>query len=362
MGVVEDIRSMQKEGKSENEIKDSLVRKGYTASEITEGLSQIQIKEAVSNSKNTSGEPNLIEQPSYSIPVPSPSNASNSISSDRLIVIDQPSYNTPLPIPSNPVSPPVQTQTTNDLSLKKNSSDDYLLSMADSSPQTQYSTQPKTENTNLSNTTLSQPTKLEQTTLSPPQYSPQSTSPYNEYYAGNPNIYQNQSYNQNYYSDYPSQENADYEQYYAEGEYQPYQEAVSSDIITEVAEQVVSEKLAYLQDRLERALDFRTVADAKISSIDERLIRIEKIMDRLQLSLLQRVGEYISDVGDIKKELIETQKSFKALLPQLRTAVPEEQENNMSENQNTKSNNFWQKQRSFEDTNNSQRPQGLIIP
>lgn len=95
--------------------------------------------------------------------------------------------------------------------------------------------------------------------------------------------------------------------------YQPYQETMSTDLITEISDQVVSERLSYLQDKMEKALSFRTVADAKINALDERLKRIEKIIDKLQLSILQKVGEYVTDVRDIKRELGEDRKSFKAL-------------------------------------------------
>jgi len=88
---------------------------------------------------------------------------------------------------------------------------------------------------------------------------------------------------------------------------------MSSDVITEISEQVVSERLAALQDRLERVLDMRTVLEARISNINERLKRIEKVIDTLQLSLLQKVGEYVNDVRDIRTEMQETQKSFSAL-------------------------------------------------
>jgi len=98
-------------------------------------------------------------------------------------------------------------------------------------------------------------------------------------------------------------------------EYQPYQEAMSSDMITEISEQVVSEKLAVLHDQLEKAIDFRNTAETRIVNLDERMRRIEQILDRLQLSLLQKVGQYVNDVSDIKKEMRETQKSFKALVP-----------------------------------------------
>jgi len=104
-----------------------------------------------------------------------------------------------------------------------------------------------------------------------------------------------------------------YQDYGAYPQYQPYQEAMSSDVITEISEQVVSEKLMHMHDKLEKALDMRTVIDAKVSNLDERLKRMEKVIDRIQLSILQKVGEYLTDVKDVKKELEETQKSFVAI-------------------------------------------------
>ena len=96
-------------------------------------------------------------------------------------------------------------------------------------------------------------------------------------------------------------------------EYQQYQEGMSSDVITEIAEQVVSERMAQMRESLERTLDFRTVAEARIEGLNERLRRLEKIIDTLQLSILEKVGEYVGDVKHLKDELIETQKSFNAV-------------------------------------------------
>jgi hypothetical protein len=97
---------------------------------------------------------------------------------------------------------------------------------------------------------------------------------------------------------------------------QPYQYApqpsISPDTITEISEQVVSEKLSPLRKDIEKVLDMKTTIEAKTEYLDERLKRIEKIIDRLQLSILQKVGDYATNIEDIKRELIETQKSFKA--------------------------------------------------
>jgi hypothetical protein len=95
--------------------------------------------------------------------------------------------------------------------------------------------------------------------------------------------------------------------------YQPYQEGMSSDIITEISEQVVSERLSVLRDKLQEAISFKSVFETKLNSVDERLRRIEQIIDRLQISIMQKVGDYVNDVKSIKDELVETQKSFKKL-------------------------------------------------
>lgn len=90
----------------------------------------------------------------------------------------------------------------------------------------------------------------------------------------------------------------------------------NSDIVTEIAEQVVSEKLSSLKNSLESVYNLKNTLEAKMESLDERLKKIEKIIDRLQLSILQKVGDYLTNVEDIKKELVETQKTFKSMVNQ----------------------------------------------
>lgn len=111
---------------------------------------------------------------------------------------------------------------------------------------------------------------------------------------------------------YPEAPQTQYQQY----QYQAYPQQtqqLSSDVMAEIAEQALSEKLAPIKEKLEKTIDMKTTFDARITSIDERLRRIEQIIDRLQLSILQRVGTYISEVENVKKELVETQKSFNAV-------------------------------------------------
>lgn len=125
--------------------------------------------------------------------------------------------------------------------------------------------------------------------------------------------------------DYPQEEQQSYPQEYVspaaqypESAYPAYQPTgLSPDTITEIAEQVIQEKLGDTEEKLKQITSFKNVVEAKIEGIDSRLERIEKIIDRLQLSVLQKVGDYMINVDDIKKELVETQKSFKSLMPEL---------------------------------------------
>lgn len=121
----------------------------------------------------------------------------------------------------------------------------------------------------------------------------------------------------------PSQQR--YQQYQYSQYAQQAQPQLSSDTISEIAEQVVSEKLASIKDKLERTIDLKTTLEAKTESLNERLKRIEQIIDRLQLSILQRVGAYMTEVDNVKKELIETQKSFKAI-PQKKSSQPQQKQ------------------------------------
>ncbi len=116
--------------------------------------------------------------------------------------------------------------------------------------------------------------------------------------------------------DYTSQEQMYAQQpQYQYQQYQPYQaQSYSSDTITEISEQVVSEKLSKLKNQLEKTIDLKNNLETSISNIEERLKRIEKIIDTLQISILKKIGETIDNVDNIKTEMIETQKTFKASL------------------------------------------------
>lgn len=246
MGMQEDIKKMRGEGRTEREIIDNLRKQKISDKDISDALTQVKIKEAVSSSSPES-------EPSF--PVPDTGEViGGAASAQRDFSASAPSG--------------VATASTQEVPEYPSASADYSAGNVPLYPEQEQ--QDYYDNA-------------------------QSAQEYTQPIQTAPGNYPSEAYNAEAYS-----------------QYQPYQEAMSSDMITEIAEQVVTEKLAIMQDRLEKAVNFRTVADARISNVNERLKRIEKIIDRLQLSLLQKVGEYMTNVQDLKQELEETQKSFKA--------------------------------------------------
>ncbi len=98
-------------------------------------------------------------------------------------------------------------------------------------------------------------------------------------------------------------------------EYQPYQPQMETETVTDIAEQIVDEKLNKLKKELGLFSNFKTTAERKIKNIDERLKKIEEIIDKLQASIIGKIGSYGQSLQDIKKEMFLMQESFSKALP-----------------------------------------------
>ncbi len=110
----------------------------------------------------------------------------------------------------------------------------------------------------------------------------------------------------------PSQEFANYDDQQQEV-YEPSL-GLDSETITEIAEQVVLDKTKEMRAQLENTNEFKSIAKAKIDHIEDRLHRIEQMIDKLQLSILDKVGSYVGGVEHIKKEMAMMQDSFGKVL------------------------------------------------
>lgn len=77
----------------------------------------------------------------------------------------------------------------------------------------------------------------------------------------------------------------------------------NSDFAIEVAEQVFSEKTKKINRQIKELNDFKTIYQTRIDEVNERLKRMEKMFDKLQLSILEKVGSYGRNLENIKNEM-----------------------------------------------------------
>lgn len=119
-------------------------------------------------------------------------------------------------------------------------------------------------------------------------------------------------------------------------EYQP-QPAVSTETITEITEQLVIEKLSEIKKVISTLNEFRTLIEAKVSGVDERLKRIESTIEKLQLAILGKIGDYGQSIQDIKSELGMMQESFSKVVAPLVNKVSEQKEKRLEKEESNES-------------------------
>ncbi|RLG12474.1 hypothetical protein DRN73_02360 [Candidatus Pacearchaeota archaeon] len=144
-----------------------------------------------------------------------------------------------------------------------------------------------------------------------PPPTPQETSPIAEAGASQtPYTPQTQEVGQEYQQGaYPAEQPAG--EYYAE---QPVQTpAIDSDTVIEISNQVFSEKIKQIKKSIDDFNEFKTIFQTKVNGIDERLKRIEKIIDTIQIKVLEKVGAYGQELNSTKKEIAMMQDSFKKI-------------------------------------------------
>jgi DNA-binding transcriptional MerR regulator len=65
-----------------------------------------------------------------------------------------------------------------------------------------------------------------------------------------------------------------------------------ADTIIEISEQVFSEKIKAIMQQIEALNEFKALSQVKIDNLEERLKRIESIIDRMQVEIVNKVGNY----------------------------------------------------------------------
>jgi len=278
MPLIQRIRQLQGRGLEDEEIIRQLGEQGFTPKEINEAIEQSQIKAAVSDGQEGS---QTSESPGMQPSVLSPSEETNFASSQL-------------------------QQTTQG---KKTQYAEQAPRYAEQAPR--YAEQ------------------------APEQYAEQAPEQYAEQapeqYAEQAPRYAEPLY-QEQYTEQPYPETLESQQIYPEPQYPvpypgqtqeqyPYseypQQASDTNIISEIAEQIVAEKLQKIQNQITDTIKFKTETEIRVTDLNERLRRIELIIDRLQSSILGKIGGYEKDISNLKQEISTTQDSFSKVLPPL---------------------------------------------
>ena len=119
---------------------------------------------------------------------------------------------------------------------------------------------------------------------------------------------------------YPDQGRNPQDPYAQDGAYQdeyPQAPAYNTDTIIEISEQVFSEKIKKMEKQVEQFTEFAALAQTKISNNNERVKRMESLIDKLQIAILEKVGSYGKDIQTIKKEMEMIEDSFTKVIPEL---------------------------------------------
>ncbi|MCH7850498.1 MAG: hypothetical protein IH845_02535 [Nanoarchaeota archaeon] len=92
-------------------------------------------------------------------------------------------------------------------------------------------------------------------------------------------------------------------QAYPDQDYYAPAEALSTDTISEIAEQVATEKINEYKEKTGDILNFKNRIQEKVNDIDDRLKRIESSIDSLQHAIIGKVGELGESSAMIHKDL-----------------------------------------------------------
>jgi hypothetical protein len=123
-------------------------------------------------------------------------------------------------------------------------------------------------------------------------------------------FYEGETYDTN-----PTQETYTAQNY--EGEY-----SYNQDATIEIAEQVVAEKMKKFQFQLREAMEFRAIFESRLLDLTDRLSRMEKMFDKMQMTVIDKVSHYGENLDLIKKEMNMIEDSFAKVINPLMDKKP----------------------------------------
>ena len=281
MALTDTIKQMQQMGYNESDIIKSLQTKGISSKEINDSMAQLKIKDAVTTS---------MQQDVYG-------NSQKGMEPSMMVMNDQSQDNQP------------------EYTTQQNQMIDPQTGMP-IDPQTgmPLNTQMIDPQTGMPISSLyNNPYDQQYSNQYPTQYSNDEITPNQDYNYQEPDI---GGYSEEYAEEYvPEPESEEYNEEINEGDYIPEENyGLSTETISEITNQLIEEKLTKTNSEIKNITEVKELLKSKVDKIDERLHKIESIIDQLQSSLIRKSFEQTQNLQDIKTEMQDMQSSFSKVI------------------------------------------------
>ena len=122
----------------------------------------------------------------------------------------------------------------------------------------------------------------------------------------------------------PQDQNQQYPQYaqeqYGQQYYDPnqqqgyYSQTLDVDSVREIAKQEVEGITGKIKKEIDSLTKLKTDVNFEIQNLDNRLKKVESIIQELEKSIIKKIGEYGESIAGISHEMRETQKSFSKVI------------------------------------------------
>jgi hypothetical protein len=165
---------------------------------------------------------------------------------------------------------------------------------------------------------------------------PAPAAPIQQSYPQDQSAYQYQDqqygYSQGSQGAYP-QEGYQDQQGYAQQTYPPeayYQQNIDVETIREIAKQIVEESMLKIKEEIASTTKMKSDLKFELQDIENRLIKIESVIQELQTAIIRKMGQYGESIANISEEIKATQDSFSKMvnpiLDKKRNSRPKQEE------------------------------------
>jgi len=125
-----------------------------------------------------------------------------------------------------------------------------------------------------------------------------------------PPVQQEPVYNQGAYPADQYQQQPGYDT--TQGTY--YQQAIDLETVRDISRQETDEALKKVREQLNSLEKMKSEMKFEMQDIENRLIRVESVIDEIQSAIIKKIGEYGTAISNISQEVRATQNSFSKIL------------------------------------------------